>query len=153
MPELIEVIQNEGIHLINNIRVNLGSTGTNATLKTSQSLRIEVTKDGDKIKLTLFGRPFFTSVDDGRKPTKEGVPKSYPTLVDAIREWMEAKGITGSPFAIANSIHKSGTKLYRQGGRKEIVPPAVDEFVNNVSQAALDAEADNFQLKLRQMKW
>ena len=152
MPELIDVVNNEGIHLINNIRVNLGSTGTNATLKTSQSLRIEVTQSGDIIKLTLFGRAFFTSVEDGRRPTPGKKPSRE--FIENLRPWAEARGIDQSAvWAIATSINKKGTNLWRAGGREEILEPAVDEFINNVSQAALDNEADNFQLKLRQMKW
>jgi hypothetical protein len=152
MPELIDVVRNEGIHLINNIRVNLGSTGTNATLKTSQSLRIEVQEEGDKIKLTLFGRPFFTSVRDGRKPTPGKKPSRE--FVENLRPWADARGIPQEAvWAIATVINRRGTNLWLAGGREDIIEPAVDEFVNNVSQAALDAEADNFQLKLRQMKW
>ena len=152
MPELIDVVNSEGIHLINNIRVNLGSTGTNATLKTSQSLRIEVTQDGDKIKLTLFGRAFFTSVEDGRKPTPGKKPSRE--FIENLRPWAESRGIPQEAvWAIATNINKKGTNLWRAGGREDILEPAVDEFVNNVSQAALDSEADNFQLKLRQMKW
>jgi hypothetical protein len=152
MPEIIDVVQNEGIHLINNIRVNLGSTGTNATLKTSQSLRIEVTQSGDKIKLTLFGRAFFTSVEDGRKPTPGKKPSRE--FIENLKPWADARGIPQSAvWAIATSINKKGTNLWRSGGREDILEPAVDEFVSNVSQAALDNEADNFQLKLKQMKW
>ena len=53
MPEIFEIVTNNGIELINNIRANLGSTGTNATLKTSQSLRIEVKNDGLKVNMKL----------------------------------------------------------------------------------------------------
>src|SRR5688500_6811296 len=90
MPEHIDVVQNEGIHLINNIHVNLGSTGTNATLKTSQSLRIEVTQSGDVTKLTLFGRAFFTSVEDGRRPTPGKKPSRE--FIENLRPWAEARG-------------------------------------------------------------
>ena len=62
MPEIFEIVNQNGIELINNLRANLGSTGTNATLKTSQSLRIEVNVDGLKVGMKLYGRAFFTSL-------------------------------------------------------------------------------------------
>src|SRR5688500_1697363 len=147
MPELIDVVQNQGIHLLNNIRVNLGSTGTNATMRTSQSLRLEVSQSGDIIKMLLYGREFFTSVRAGRRPTPGKKPSRE--FIENLRPWADARGIPQSAvWAIATSINKKGTNLWLAGGRDDIIEPAVDEFVNNVSQAALDTEADNFQLKL-----
>jgi hypothetical protein len=37
----------------------------------------------------------------------------------------------------------------RDGGRTDIVEPAVDTFINDVSTAILDKEADNFILKVK----
>lgn len=152
MPEIFEVIQDKGIDLINNIRVNLGSTGTNATVKTSQSLRIELKQEGTKYSLTLFGRPFFMTVQTGRRPTPDKKPSRE--MIDNLKEWVNARGLDeGAVWAIATNINKKGTKLWRDGGRTDIVDPAVDTFVNDVSQAFLEAEADNYILKVRQMKW
>lgn len=152
MPELIDVVSSEGIDLTNNIRANLGATGTNATNRTSHSLRIEVSKEGSKVKMVLFGRPFFTSVEDGRRPTPGKKPSRE--FIENLKPWAAARGIDESAvWAIATKINKSGTNLWKDGGRDDIIGPAVDEFVNNVSQAALEAEAENFQLKIRQMKW
>ena len=152
MPEIFEVIQDKGIDLINNIRVNLGSTGTNATVKTSQSLRIEMKQEGTKYHLTLFGRPFFMTVQTGRRPTPDKKPSRE--MISNLMEWVDARGLDESAvWAIATNINKRGTKLWRDGGRTDIVDPAVDTFVNDVSQSFLEAEADNYQLKVRQMKW
>lgn len=152
MPEIFEVIQDKGIDLINNIRVNLGSTGTNATVKTSQSLRIELKQEGTKYSLTLFGRPFFMTVQTGRKPTPGKKPSRE--MIDNLKEWVNARGLDESAvWAIATKIQQRGTRLWFEGGRTDIVDPAVDTFVNDVSQSFLEAEADNFQLKVRQMKW
>lgn len=152
MPEIFEVIQDKGIDLINNIRVNLGSTGTNATVKTSQSLRIELKQEGTKYSLTLFGRPFFMTVQTGRRPTPDKKPSRE--MIDNLKEWVNARGLDESAvWAIATNINKKGTKLWRDGGRTDIVDPAVDTFVNDVGQAFLEAEADNYILKVRAMKW
>jgi hypothetical protein len=149
MPEIFEMINNRSVDLINDIRANLGATGTNATGKTSQSLRFELKQEGTKYKMQLFGRPFFMTVQTGRGPTKPGAPQSDPTLFEGIKEWIEAKGIAANPWAVTKSIHEKGTRLWRQGGREDIVQPAVDAFINGLSQDLLDAEADNFVLKIK----
>lgn len=152
MPELFNVVQSEGIDLINDVRINLGRTGTNATNKTSQSLRVQINQEGSKIKMQLYGRPFFMTVQTGRKPTPDKKPSRE--MVDNIREWMDARGMDETKaWAVATNINKRGTKLWRQGGREDILDPAVDQFVNDVSQELLDAEAENFQLKIRGMEW
>lgn len=148
MPELIEIVNQQGIELVNNIRANLGSTGTNATLKTSQSLRFETSTEGTKTKLKLFGRPFFNTVETGRKATPGKKPSRE--FIENLRPWAEARGIPQEAvWAIATKINKLGTNLFRAGGREDIIQPAVDDFVNNVSQELLDLKADELVFKIR----
>jgi len=152
MPEIFEIVTNNGIELINNIRANLGSTGTNATLRTSQSLRIEVKNDGLKVNMKLFGRAFFNTVETGRRPTPDKKPSKE--FIENLKPWMAARGIDEKQvWAIATKINKQGTKLWKAGGREDILQPAVDTFVNNVSQQLLDSAADNFQIKIRELEW
>ena len=152
MPEIYNVIQGQGIELMNDIRLNMGRAGMNATNKTSHSLRIELKQEGTKFKMQLLGRPFFMTVQTGRRPTPDKKPSRE--MISNIAEWMEARGMDERQvWAVATNIQKKGTQLWRDGGRTDIVDPAIDEFVNGVSQALLEAEADNFVLKLRQMKW
>ena len=150
--ELIEIVNEQGIQLINNIRANLGSTGTNATLKTSQSLRIEISQEGANIRLKLFGRPFFNTVETGRKPTPGKKPSRE--FIENLKPWAAARGIDEKAvWAIATKINQKGTNLFMAGGREDIVEPAVDTFVNNVSQGLLNSAADDFQIKIREMEW
>jgi hypothetical protein len=147
-----EILNQDGIQLINDIRANLGSSGQNATLETSQSLRIEVKQEGTKFKLSLFGRPYFMTVQTGRKPTPDKKPSRE--MIDRITRWVEARDIDISAvWGIATNIQKKGTKLWQTGGRTDIVDPAVDDFINNVANDLLDSAADDFQMKIRQMKW
>jgi hypothetical protein len=152
MPEIIDIVNSEGIDLVNDIRANLGRTGTNATLRTSQSLRVEVKTEGTKVKMQMFGRPFFNTVNTGRKPTPGKKPSRE--MIENLSIWADARGIELSAvWAIANKIQASGTKLWQQGGREDIVPPAVDQFMSNVSTAILDNAATEFQIKIREMEW
>lgn len=146
------IVERETIDLINNIRINLGRTGTNATLETSQSLRSEITKEGAITRMKLFGRPYFFTVETGRKPTPGKKPSRL--MIERITEWTQARGISEEAvWAIAVKIQEKGTKLWQNGGRDDIVPPAVDEFINNVSLGLLDERASEFQIKIRGFEW
>jgi hypothetical protein len=146
------IVERETIDLINNIRINLGRTGTNATLETSQSLRSEITKEGAITRMKLFGRPYFFTVETGRKPTPGKKPSRL--MIERITEWTQARGISEEAvWAIAVKIQEKGTKLWQDGGRDDIVPPAVDEFINNVSLGLLDERASEFQIKIRGFEW
>ena len=148
MPELIEILNEQGIELVNGIRANLGSTGTTATGKTSQSLRFEISQEGTKTRLKLFGRPFFMTVETGRKATPNKKPSRE--FIENLKPWAEARGIPeGAVWAIATKINKLGTNLFRAGGREDIVEPPVDTFINNVSQQLLDSKADELVMKIR----
>ena len=146
--DLIEILNEQGIELVNGIRANLGSTGTTATGKTSQSLRFEISQEGTKTRLKLFGRPFFMTVETGRKATPNKKPSRE--FIENLKPWAEARGIPeGAVWAIATKINKLGTNLFRAGGREDIVEPPVDNFINNVGQALLDSKADDLVMKIK----
>jgi len=146
--DLIEILNEQGIELVNGIRANLGSTGTTATGKTSQSLRFEISQEGTKTRLKLFGRPFFMTVETGRKATPNKKPSRE--FIENLKPWAEARGIPeGAVWAIATKINKLGTNLWRAGGREDIVEPPVDNFINNVGQALLDSKADDLVMKIK----
>lgn len=152
MPQLIDIVQQNGIQWTNDVRANMGAAGINATLKTANSLRIEVKQEGTKTKMTAYGRPFFNTTRTGRRPTPDKKPSR--DMIANIAEWVAARGIDESAvWAIATSIQKKGTQLWRDGGRTDIVEPATDDLINNVAQDLLDAKADDLILKIRELKW
>ena len=152
MPQIIDIVNSNGIQLANDIRANMGAAGMNVTFKTANSLRIETVQQGPKVRMTLYGRAFFNTVRTGRKPTPDKKPSR--DMISNIAEWVEARGIDEKAvWAIATSIQKKGTKLWQEGGREDIVEPAIDDFVNNVAQDLLDAKSEELILKIREMKW
>jgi len=139
--DLITILSKYGQSTVDQIRENLSSTGTNATGKTSRSLRYEVKKEGNKTTLKVLGKPYFAVVETGRRPTPDYKPSRQ--FVDSIKEWMDAKGKQGSAYAIALAIHKRGTKLYRDGGRTDIISNVVNQnLVDKISAELLDKFAD-----------
>lgn len=152
MSQIIDIVQQNGIQWTNDVRANMGAAGINATLKTANSLRIEVRQEGSKVKMTAFGRPFFNTIRTGRRPTPDKKPSK--DMIANIAEWVGARGMDESAvWAIATSIQKKGTQLWRDGGRTDIVEPATDDLINSTAQGLLDAKADEFILKIREMKW
>lgn len=153
MPQIFDIVQNNGIQWTNDVRANMGAAGINATLKTANSLRIEVREEGTKIKMTAFGASYFTiPTQTGRRPTPDKKPSR--DMIANIAEWVGARGLPESAvWAIAVGIQKKGTALWRDGGRTDIIEPATDDLVNNVAQELLDAKADDLILKIREMKW
>lgn len=142
---LIKILSGYGNSIVAEIRQNLASSGSNATGKTSQSLRFEVKDEGFKQTLTVFGRPYFFSVETGRKATPSYKPSVQ--FVASIREWMRAKGVDESAYGIAQAIHKRGTKLHQSGGRKDIVSNVVNESLYGQISKSVLAEFSNEFLK------
>ena len=152
MRQTIDIVNSNGIQLTNDIRANMGATGMNVTLKTANSLRIETVQQGTKVRMTLYGRPYFNTIRTGRKPTPDKKPSRE--MISNLSEWVQGRGLDlKAVWAIATSIQKKGTKLWQEGGREDIVEPAIDDFVNNVAQDLLDAKSEELILKIREMKW
>lgn len=119
---------------------NHTAAGQVASGRTAKSLRIEVDEDSGR----LFGRSPFGTLETGRKGGK--VPRQFYLI---IRKWMADKGIQAPPIpyktdrphkytpeergalsmaaAIAETIRKKGTKLYRDGGRNDIYSKEIEK--------------------------
>lgn len=152
MLDINKLLNDEGIELTNNIRANIGAAGMWATGETGRSLRIQVKQEGTKYHLELIGRPYFMTVQTGRKPTPNKKPSRE--MISNITRWVEARGIDlEAVWAIATVIQRRGTDLWLKGGRTDIVDPAVDEFINNVSLALAEGGADDLILRVKNMKW
>ncbi len=77
----------------------------------------------------LWGATYIGVLEDGRKPGN--TPKGF---VEIIKEWAQVKGIAESDpeefekwaRAVAWKIKREGTKLYREGGGKDIFITAIE---------------------------
>jgi len=148
---LITILNQFGQSTIQQIKNNLQATGTNATGKTANSLRFEVKENGDVTIMTIFGRPYFATVETGRKATPD-YTKPSKEFVAAIKEWMEAKGKKGSAYGIAKSIHQHGTKLHQKGGRKDIISSVINQsLTDKISQSVLDSYGKLLVVNIKEM--
>lgn len=138
LADLVTILNGYGSSVVSRIQSNLQSTGTNATGQTSRSLRFEVRQEGSKTILKVIGKPYLAVVETGRKPTPQ-YDKPSKAFVDSIREWTKAKGLSQSlAYAIAKSIHKKGTELFKKGGRNDIISNVInDSLASQISKDIL----------------
>ena len=125
--------------MVEEIRAQLEATGTNASMRTSDSLEVVMTKTGGQI----LAREYFQGVEMGRPAGK--VPHGFQSI---IKQWILDKKIQVTPVpyktdrphkydererslniaagAIAHTIATSGTQLYRNGGRTDIFTEVIN---------------------------
>lgn len=146
--------------MVSEMRDNLAKTKTNASGRTSASLRVVMTNTGGEI----WGRKYFRGVEQGRAGGR--VPRNFNAI---IRQWIIDKGLTPQaiPYkrkpsanwqskytpeerglrqmasAIARTIEKSGTSLYRGGGRKDIFTNVIEDNKPAILQVAKEIITDN----------
>lgn len=150
--KVTDFLNQDGIQLMNDIRANIGAAGMTVTQETIQSLSFEIKEEGTKIKFLLYGRPYFMTVQTGRKPTPGKKPSRE--MIDRITAWVEGRGLdTEAVWAIATNIQEKGTKLWQQGGRKDIVDPAIETFIKSVEKHLLDMAETNLVAKVNELKW
>lgn len=140
--------------IVADIRYNLDATGTNASGRTSDSLRVEMREDGGSVT----GRRYFQGVEIGRPGGR--VPQNFRAI---IRQWMRDKGISAVPIpykrqpsenwqpkytpeergamamagAIAEKIRREGTRLFREGGRTDIYSNVLAARMRELEAAAM----------------
>lgn len=162
VPRLI--VEEELSALMRKVIDNHVNAGQWASGKTAKSLRVEADGEGGK----LVGRAFFGVLETGRKAGK--VPRGFRYI---IRQWMADKGIEAEPMpykrpgihkytpqergnmsmagAIAYTIMKKGTSLYRKGGRNDIYSRAVEETKKKIMERLgmfLHTEMESIKLNI-----
>lgn len=112
------IIRSELEFLQARIIANILRNGQNATGKTIASLHVETSPSSG----TLYGRSYFGTLETGRRPGR--VPSDFAAI---ILRWMQAKNIhaddgndKGMANAIVWAIKRKGSKLFREGGRKDV---------------------------------
>lgn len=121
------------------------AAGQKATGKTIDSFQIEI--EEASARLTARG-----NIDSLEKGTPKGVKVSRQSLV----EWIEAKGIqtknvNSLAFLIQRKIMREGSRLFRDGGRKDIITSAItDDRVGVVEQQFADKYLNLVKTEVKQ---
>ena len=129
----------------NAIVQNMHNENAVATGKTINAFEIIANEYGGK----LIGASWIYHLEHGRGPTKSSTP-SNPTLLEAIKQWITAKGLDLNPYAVAKKIHKFGTKLYREGKTRDIYTSIIND--DKRIQEAFEKLANNYLVKINNEK-
>lgn len=133
--DLIQILNPIGQAKVTQIQQNLAQTGTDASGQTSRSTRFTVTQDNTITRFQIVGKPYYMVVETGRKPTPDKKPSR--DMIKNITEWIQVRGLPNIAWAIAVWINKHGTKLWRSGGRKDIVTSVTSGTGAEIAQAVL----------------
>lgn len=96
------------------------------------TVELEVSDKSFEIKASQY----IGTLIHGRKPTRGGASKGSPTLREMIYAWIKRHNITprepnmtqeALSYAMSNSIHRFGTKLYQQGGGANVFDQVLNE--------------------------
>lgn len=128
---VLSILNDETNNFINIVKGNLASTGTDATKKSSNSIKSKITTTDSKITIEVTAKPFFSVVETGRKATPGKKPSE--DMIDNIKEWVAVRGKPDSAvWAIATSIQNKGTDLFRKGGRTDIYTDPGEEWAEDL---------------------
>lgn len=116
--------------------------------------------------IAILGSPFISVLIDGRKPTSPNAPKGNPTLQEIILSWIQEKGLQAYAdkngkipsqlslsWAISQSIHRNGDRLYQAGGGNNIFETIItksrlDSFVKSISSSYAESFTSDLKLDL-----
>lgn len=115
------------------IIANHERAGQVASGKTRDSLSVEVTSDTTSATATMYGRKYFAALETGSAPWKKQYKHPPKPFVETIAKWMVDKGIEGvSAYLVARKIMREGSRLYRDGGRKDIFTPVMEDIEERI---------------------
>lgn len=144
MVNISEIIQQELESCKSQISANFVNQKAHATGKSVQSLEVKKISD---THFQLLGGSWLVFAELGRGGG------GRPPL-GAITEWIEAKGLRLSPWAVVNSISQNGSLV----GRKPrdlystIVDECVERLSNDVTNAVVTEVVNDIILELNKIK-
>jgi len=155
LSKLRFILQKFGQDSIKIIEKNSRSAGQPATGDTLRSLKSDAKETDQSTRLEVSGPMHVMVLETGRGPYAGG-PES--NLQKKIEIWMRAKPvqprdgqtIQQAAKGITWYINKFGTELYRKGGRKDIITPALrqkrfDELETEIGNFFLNKTISNVQ--------
>lgn len=122
-----------GVEVLRNAISQIEATG-----RTAQSIRYEVTSTDNMDQLMLIGRAFFELIEKGIAPSGKN---PSPAMIEFLTEYARARGMSNpesAAWGIAISQmkgvkgkHKGGDETYRAGGRL-VYSPELIKFVEEL---------------------
>lgn len=131
---------------VNDIKRRSTQAGQVATGRTLRALEVRVRREGVNVIGEIWGRPFTGALETGSRPASRASrnPKlTRKVMAVDLAEWMRIRGLTNgltdeqrkhAAEHLAWYIRKYGSALYRKGGRRDIITPAVEATKNELTE-------------------
>jgi len=150
MGAIQDILQKFGDETVTIISDNMRSADQVATGETIGSLKSTATDT----RLTVTGAPWIMALETGRRPRQSTQDSG---LASKLEKWIVAKGIPirrtleQDAKGLAWFINKYGTKLFREGGRQDIVSPAVSDerisgLLDQIGKASIKTIKDDINI-------
>ena len=144
MNDVKSVLTKELNSLKKTIEERMAAEKVSASGRTLASLQVVVSENEG----TLYGTSYFRQLEHGRGPGK--VPRNFASV---IQDWIKAKGVNFNSYvpkgrdgskmtneqhltslagAIAYTIMRQGTLIYRHGTPRDIYTSAMNQTVENI---------------------
>lgn len=135
--EIRKILLEELTGLKNRIGRNMARADEVVTGRTRDSMQVSI---GDTYGV-LTGRQAFATLETGSRPWSRQ-PKRVPKFfADLIGEWIEARGLNLNKWAVANTIIREGSKLYREGGRSDVYSPEIAHTMERIGDRVIERYA------------
>lgn len=147
MQSVEQILHDLLAECVADIRRRFMASGKNVTGRTIASLEsgTEQTGGGD-ITGRISGARYFGAMETGRGPYNGG-PSSQGEFLRNLTQWCAMRGVPSQGLTeeqyrrfagyLRWRINKLGTRLYRQGGRKDIFTPPVEDFQRRLGERVL----------------
>lgn len=139
-PEVATILREELEDLRRRIIENMGRADQIVTGKTRDSLQIEISESGGDTYGILTGRQAFATLERGSRPWSKQ-PKRVPRFfVNIIDEWIKNRGLESklNAWAVANTLVRKGSSLYRKGGRDDIYTPEIQRTMDRLGERIIE---------------
>lgn len=113
-----------------------------ATGRTMNALEVRMRREADAIVGEIWGMPYTGAWETGSRPARrKGTAASRESMVQNLKEWCKIRGLAVDDKQaerlakyLAWYIKRYGSKLYRNGGRRDIITPAIEATKQTVEQ-------------------
>lgn len=109
---IAQILREELLGLQQRIAANIINTGRQATGKTIRSMKVQVSQ----LSGVLTGRQAFSTLERGSRPWVKQYNRPPRWFAEQIQQWIDAKRLDLSAYAVASNLMRKGSDLYRAGG-------------------------------------
>lgn len=136
--DLYQTIQRTLQDAVDDIKRRSTQAGQVATGRTLRALEVRMKAEGQEIIGQIWGRPFTGALETGSRPASKAShnPKlTQKVMAVNLAQWMRVRGLSSdltdkqlkqAAEHLAWYIRRYGSKLYREGGRRDIITPAIE---------------------------